>query len=235
MKIYRFFTLSFLVLTIISSCQKDHPSYEELYKKASEKYQEMNLLTQRISCEEISKSYVDTLLLNPNVKGYLPVSPTIKKQYDLLKTEHTKLLTEAMKADDRPYLNLAYLHMPAHFGIICQNGFAKVKTVEDFNTEQTRAALNERSETLQNYFKDKPCTAAGDWIITGIKKDCSQIWIPTIADQTYRNGFYIILTEYNTLYFHLTQLDKELQNCTPNSAPAPKSVRCENNKPILVF
>jgi len=234
MKIYRFFTLSFLVLTILS-CKKDHLSYNELYKKASEKYQEMHLLTQSISCGDISKWYVDTLSLNPNTKGYLPVSPTIKTKYDLLKKEYTNLLTKAMKADDRPYLNLLYLHMPVHFGIICQNGFAKIKTVEDFNTEQTRTALNERSETLQHYFKDKPCTAASDWIVTGIKKDCSQIWIPTIANQTYRNGFYAILTEYNTLYFHLTQLDKELQNCTPNSAPAPKSVRCENNKPILVF
>lgn len=233
MKIYRFFTLTFLVLTVLS-CKKEALSYEELYKKASEKYQEMNLLTQRISCEEISKSYIDTLLLNPNTKGYLPVSPTIKLQYDLLKKEHTKLLSEAMKADDRPY-NLTYLLIPVHFGIMCQDGFAKIKTVEDFNTEQTRKALDERSETLQHYFKDKPCTAASDWIVTGIKKDCSQIWIPTIADQTYRNGFYTILTEYNTLYFHLTQLDKELQNCTLNSAPAPKSVRCENNKPILVF
>jgi len=72
------------VLTILS-CKKDHLSYDELYKKAAEKYQEMHLLTQSISCGDISKWYVDTLSLNPNTKGYLPVSPTIKTKYDLLK------------------------------------------------------------------------------------------------------------------------------------------------------
>lgn len=234
MKIYRFFTLSFLVLTMLS-CKKDSLSYEELYKKVSEKYQEMHLLTQSIPCGDISKWYVDTLMLDPNTTGYLPVSPSIKNKYDLLKKEHSNLLTEAMTADKRPYPNYVSLYVPVHFGIICQNGFAKVKTVEDFSIEQTRTGINERSETLQNYFKDKPCTASSEWIITGIKKDCSQIWIPTIANQTYRNGFYEILQEYNTLYFHLTQLDKELQNCIPNNGPTPKSVRCENNKPILVF
>jgi len=107
MKIYRFFTLPFLVLTILS-CNKDHLSYDDLYKKATDKYQEMHLLTQSISCGDISKWYIDTLLLDPNTRD-------------------------------------------------------------------------------------------------------------------------------NTLYFHLTQLDKELQNCGTNNSPTPKSIRCENNKPILVF
>lgn len=217
--------LAFLVICLVS-CDKDNDrSFEYWSNQVSEKYKQINELTQSVSCADID----DFELVNKN--GYYLVHPSIKSNFDQLMLELERLNTEMYNAAGREGIMFDLTMEPnPPVRRLCKDGKATLIYAQDLSLSEVNTELADRYPKIQNFYADVPCTDPSAWTARFMRNGCCMEGIA--VHNTIRTDEFL---EQIFIYSSLSAIKLQLENvqCTGGCPNMAKPVACVNGKAVV--
>lgn len=220
----------FLVLcTAVLACSKDEKTYEHWSNLANEKLNEIQALTQKVSCTNIDDFEVVSLGYNI----YSLNHPSIKKEFEKLQKEYNNFRAKADKAagDGRVYNDMIMLPATPPIRKECKNGKATLVLIKDLDLAETNKEIVSRKKEIDTFYKDVVCGNANDWSLIAIPKDCCPEFIP-INNKIKRNEFLVLTNTYTQLVSKKHILENK--TCVGIvCGQKPPTIACEGEKVVL--
>jgi len=222
--------LFLMLCTAVLACSKDEKSYEHWSNLANEKLNEIQALSQKVSCTNSDDFEVVSLGYNVYALNH----PSIKKEFEKLQKELENFLAKADKvAGDNRIDYKSALMEPITLPIRkeCKNGKATLVFMKDLDLSETDKEIARRKKEIDTFYKDIVCGNANDWGLIAITKDCCPEFIP-INNKIKRNEFFMLAHMYNQLVVKKQNLENKTCIGTVCGQKQP-TIACEGGKVVL--
>lgn len=229
--------LPLFIPLIFIACQKERYSSAEWRELAQGKWNEIQVLTSSIPCNQENETSIEEIKLDCYT-SFLPVTPAIAAEFGRLRDEYLSLRAKEREAAIKEGVIIEpcdYLWItPDPIRLGCADNRIQVYTVENIPLDEGEALAAELYTEIMHYTDTVRCVDAVNWHYTGLINYASEAreLIPVHYGAA-SVDLVPILSSYQVLSLRILEAKGFTELAQPSQLPS--GIACENGKPVFQY